>query len=209
MSNGLASGATATATGGASIPIELLMSLLGFGGLGSIFGGQDSPRDEAIRYALEQLKKQMPNLQTMPYSKGEVEGRVGGMQQTLRGAANVAAGQIGSSLAESLPAAGVPKGQPSGSIYTSELAPVIAEGERGAVGAEQWGMDFFAKMDADTKNRIINSLGVLTGAAGQQPEMTGGQKGFASFLQAMNLFASAFGNLGKGWKDYNYQPINL
>ena len=200
-------GMAAGATGGASIPIEALLTIFGMGGLSSIFGSKDSPRDEAIAYALDRIKKEMPWLKQLPYSKGEVEGKVDEMSQTARGAANVAAGQIGASLAESLPAAGVPKGQPSGSIYTSEMAPVIAQGERDAIGVEQWGMDLFSKMDSESKNRIISSLGLLTGTAGQQPDMTKDQKAIATFLQSINLFSSAYGNLAKGYKDFNWKPI--
>ena len=196
-----------------------LMSFLGSGvGLGtiggiltSIFGGataaQASPYDEATKYALETLMAKLPGLESTPYSKGEVEGKVSGMKSTLRGAADVSAGRVGASLAEGLGAAGVPKGHPSASIFTSEMAPVIARGEEGAVQAEQYGMDFFANMDNAAKQRLLQGLNLMMGGAGMQPTMTPGQEGFAGFMQTLNLLATGAGNIGSAYKDLTHKTI--
>ena len=184
----------------------------GVGLLLSIFGGntagQDSPYDEATKYALETLMKKMPGLESTPYSKGEVEGKVSGMKSTLRGAADVSAGRVGTSLAEGLSASGVPKGHPSSSIFTSEMAPVIARGEEGAVEAEKFGMDFFANMDANAKQRLLQGLNLMMGGAAQQPTMTSGQEGFAGFMQTLNLLATGAGNIGSAYKDLTHKSIS-
>jgi len=120
---------------------SFLTSLPGLGAVGgglslltSIFGSQDSPRDRAVEELLKRLDRELEYLRTPSYTKGEVEGKVGEMKQTVRGAANVAATTTGTSLAEAFGAGGTPSGQPKGEIYTAALAPTIAQGERDAVG---------------------------------------------------------------------------
>ena len=195
--------------------MNFLSSIPGIGGiaglgtsiLSGIFGAKDSPHDVAVQEILQRLEREMGYLKSTPYSKGEVEGKVGDIQQTLRGAADIAATKTGTALSESLSAAGVPSGQPKGSIYTAELAPVVAEGEKGAAAAEQWGMQFWASLDDAAKTRLLTALGMEGNIANMQPSMTGGQKGIATFLQTLNLLASGFGNVAQGYKDLTYKPL--
>lgn len=177
--------------------------------LSGIFGAQDSPHDAAVQELLAKLDREMGYLKSTPYSQGEVEGKVEGMQETVRGASNIAATQTGTALAESLGAGGTPGGQPKGEIYTAALAPVIAQGERDAASIEQWGMQFWKSLDEGAKERLLAGLGLESNAINGLPNMTKDQKGISTFLQSLNLFTTGMGNFAEGWKDYNYEPLNV
>ena len=177
--------------------------------LGGVLSSEDSPYDEATRFALEQLAGRLDAIGASPYSKADVEGKVGEMKQTGRGAADVASGKIGASIAESLSAGGAPKGEPSASIYVSELAPVIARGEEMAVESEKFGMNFLQTMDDASKRRLLTALGMLSGTSGMQPGMTPGQEGAAGFLQVLNLLTTGAGNFAQMYRDLNYKPIEV
>jgi len=175
--------------------------------LSGIFGSKDSPQDKASMAILQRLEREMANLSTPAYSQGQVEGKVGEMKQTVRGAANVAAAGTGTALAESMGAGGTPSGQPKGEIYTAALAPVIAQGERDAASVEQWGMQFWASLDDAAKERLLQGLGLEAQIAGMQPGMTKDQKGISTFLQSLNLFSTGMGNLAQGYKDLTHKSI--
>lgn len=177
--------------------------------LSGIFGSKDSPHDAATAAILQRLEREMANLATPSYSQGQVEGKVGEMQQTVRGAANVAATQTGTALAESLSAGGTPSGQPKGEIYTAALAPTIAQGERDAASVEQWGMQFWASLDDAAKQRLLAGLGLEANVAGMQPSMTKDQKGIATFLQTLNLLTTGFGNVAQGYTDITHKNIEV
>ena len=100
--------------------------------LSGIFGAQASPHDTGTQELLAKLEREMQGLKAPSFTQGQVEGKVGEMKQTVRGAANVAATATGTALSESLGASGTPQGQPKGDIYTAALAPTIAQGERDA-----------------------------------------------------------------------------
>jgi hypothetical protein len=190
--------------------LGILAGLAGVGGMGlltGLMGTEDSPRDEALAYALKQIQSYMPSAQKTAYSKEQITSLVSQMKQNLGGAAKVSAGAVGNNLAEAMGSAGVPGGQAQGEMYASALAPVIAQGERDKVGADQFGMDFFNKMDGDSKQRVIQLLSVLSGISGMQSDETSGQRSVASGLQGLNLASTAYGNIMKGWKDYNHKSI--
>jgi hypothetical protein len=185
-------------TGGTSMLIPLLGSL--FSGLGAgIFGSQESAQEKSMKEAFDMIKKQLPNASKMAFSKEEINTLVKTMQSIYRGGANVAAGQIGSAIGES----GATPGQGFAEYYTQSLAPVIAEGENKAAGAVGWGEQAYSDNYNQAQSRVNQLLQLLTGAASGQASQTGTQKGIASGLQGMNLFATGYGNLMKGWKDYN------
>lgn len=175
--------------------------------LSGIFGSKNSPQDEATKAILARLEREMGYLKAPSYSKDEVEGKVSGMQDTVRGAANVAATATGTALSESLGASGTPQGQPKGEIYTAALAPVIAQGERDAASVEQWGMQFWASLDDAAKQRLLAGLGVEANLVNQLPNMTSDQKGIATFLQTLNLLTTGFGNVAQGYTDITHKNI--
>jgi len=198
----------AGATGSASIPIGLILGLIGGGsGLMSLFSGE-SPQDEATKYALEQMKKYLPELSKSAYSKGEVGTLVDQFKQGIGTSTDIAKTGIAISLSEGMGAAGVPQGQPQGSMYTSELAPLDANAVTQKAGADKWGAEFWASLDSDAKNRTIQALNSLTGTATAQPGMTGTEKSMATFLQAFNLLSKGGGSLASMFKDLNWKPLN-
>lgn len=193
------------ATGGMSLPLMALLSL-GGSGLMSLFSGE-SPRDKGFEEMLKMVKENMAVLKSTPYTKAELEGIVEGMKTKLTGAASVGAGAAGNKIAESLGAAGTPQGQPSGSMYVSEVAPTIAQGQFLSTEADKFGVEAFSKMDANSKQMLLQALGLMGGGAQGLPDMTSGEKSMATLLQSFDLFTKGFGNLMKGVKDYNYQPV--
>lgn len=177
---------------------------LGVGGglvslLGGLFASGDSPQEEAYTEIFNMLKEYMPELKKEAYSKSEIKSIVNSMQQMYRGAADVAAGKIGSAIGES----GVAKGQGFADYYTQSLAPVIAQGEYGAAGAEQFGVEAYSNINNQTKNRVLQALGLMTSGAAGLSSMTDAQKGISGFLQTGNLLATAGGNIADMYKNLN------
>ena len=178
----------------------------GIGALASLLGGLiasgDSPNEEAMKEVMDMIKQQLPNASKLAFTKDEINSLVKTMQSIYRGGANVAAGQIGSAIGES----GMTPGQGFAEYYTQSLAPVIAEGENKAAGAVGWGEQAYSDNYNAAQDRISRLLGLLTQAASGQGSMTGWQKGISGFLQTGNLLATGYGNLAKGWRDWNYKP---
>ena len=200
--------------------LSILTSILGMGTgsmipgiggivsiLGGLFGAGDSPQDEATKMAMEKITAALPWLQSTPYSKGEVSNLVSDYKGNIDTATNIAEGSIGATLAEGMGAAGVPKGQPQGSMYVSEIAPLEAGAVREKAGMDKWGAEFFAGMDAQTKQNYINSLNVLMGGATSQPAMTSTQKGIATGLNIFDIFGKGAGNLANMYAAINKQYI--
>lgn len=184
----------------------------GIGGIASaligLIGAQDSPQDEATKYIMEQLKAYLPTAGKTSYSKGEVGGLVDSFKQSIDTSTDIAKTGIATSLAEGMGAAGVPQGQPQGSMYVSELAPLEAGAVKEKAGVDKWGAEFWASLDEAAKNRVLSALGAGGGIASNMSGMTGGQKGLATFLQAINLLSTGGGNIAKMFKDINWKPLD-
>lgn len=175
-----------------------------FGGIG---GAGESPRDEAIKMALEKLKTELEFIKAPAFTKAEIEGKVGEMNKTARGAANVAAGATGAALSESFGASGTPKGQPQGEIYTSALAPVIAQGERDVIGNEQYGMNLWKDIDEGTKNRLLRAIETMLTGGQATSDTTELQRIMMGSLYGMDIGAKGASNIASFLKDMNYKPI--
>src|SRR5690606_18007594 len=158
----------AGATGGASIPFDIIAGALGVGGLSGLFVSGESPRDEAVKYMMEQLQNNLSNIKSPSFSKDEDDAKTDSMKIKAGGAANVAAGQIGATIPETI---GSPSGQAFQEYYTQALAPVIAQGERDKVGIDQFGMEFFANLDNAAKSRLVSALAMGNQIAQGQPDM--------------------------------------
>lgn len=210
-------GATASAAVGSGNSLDGILSFLGsptgislgIGGLSALMGlfAGDSPQDEASKYALEQLKAFLPEAGKTPYSKGEVGSLVGQFKNAIGTSTDIAKTGIATSLAEGMGAAGVPQGQPQGSMYTSELAPLDANAVTQKAGMDKWGAEFWAGLDADAKNRVLQTLSTLAGTATTQSATTTGQEGMATFLQAFNLLSKGGGEIANMFKDINWKSI--
>jgi len=184
---------------------------LGIGGgllssiLGGIFGSGGGPGDKASEYAMQELMAKIDagTFGKTLFSQNELDTRINAQKNIARGSADVAAGRIGSLLAEKFGATGTPEGQPRASMFVSELAPVIAQGERDAIGIDQFGMNIAENQFQNAQSLQLKALlGALQGSQ-VLPAMSDTQRGIASGLQMMNLLASAFGNVAKGYKDFN------
>ena len=150
--------AAALATGGASIPLEaILASIFGGSGILSMFSG-NSPQDEATKYALSKIKDLMPQLQSTPYSQDEISNLAETFKNSIGLGTDVAKTKIGTTLSESMGAAGVPKGQPSASMYVSELSPLDATAITEKSNVDKWGANFWATLDDNAKNRALQAL---------------------------------------------------
>ena len=172
--------------------------------LGGLLSTGKSPQEKAMEEMFAMIKQYIPEMSKTPYSKEEINSLVKQMQQMYRGGANVAAGQIGSAIGES----GMPKGQGWSEYYTQALAPVIAEGENKSAGAMGWGAETYGGMFDQAKGRVSSMLGTATQAGSMLPQMTGGQKGLAGFLQTLNLLASGGGNFANMYKNLNWKPVD-
>ena len=170
--------------------------------LGGIFGSKKSPQEQSMEEMMGLLKQYLPNMEKMAFSKEEISTLVKSMQSMYRGGANVAAGNIGAAIGES----GATPGQGFAEMYTQALAPVIAEGENKAAGAEAWGEQAYSNEFNQAKGRVSNMLGTMSQVASMQPSMTADQKGISGFLKTLQLLSTGTGNLANAWKDFNYKP---
>jgi len=201
LASGAATAGTGLATGGMSFLLPLLMSLAG-GGLSSLFTG-DSPQEKALMGVGKDIDANMGWLKSTPYSKGEINTISTQMGQQLTGAADVAAGRLGSAIGE----ADIPGGQPYGEYYMQALAPTIASGQAGAVDIKKQMMQFFAGMDEETKKNFLSAMGIKAGVGTNLPGTTNVQEGYLSSIGGTDMFAKIFGSLAKAYRDFNYQPI--
>lgn len=207
MSGILASAAKGGATGASFGGWGAIIGTVLGGLAGGIGGAGENPRDEAIKMALEKLKKELEYIKAPAFTKSEIESEVGKMNKTSRGAASVASGQIGSALSEGFGASGTPKGQPQGEIYTAAMAPVIAQGERDVVGNEQFGMDLFKDIDAQSKGRLLSAIELMLTGGQATSDTTELQRILMSSLYGMDIGAKGSANIASFIKDMNYKPI--
>jgi len=190
-----------------SIPyVGAISSLLSLGG--GLLGSKSSPQEDYYKQMSDMAKGYMPYLSSTAFSKSDLDNIVKSISGMYRGAANVSAGAVGASLGERLNASGVPNGQPSASMYVSELAPIIAQGEQGAAGATQWGTNLFADLDAQAKSRTLNALKIMGDFGIGMPTQTSGQRGLMSGLSSLDLLMKGYGNFAQAYKDFNTKDTN-
>lgn len=175
---------------------EILEGLIvsGIAGLISGFlGGGQSPQEEEVRKILDQLYEQVDWIKQLPFSKEELmNGVLPQVQKTFRGGANVAAGQIGSTIPE---VSGAPAGQSFMEYYTQALAPTIAQGENLAGKAQMDITQMYINEKQTAGNQISDIYRIMLGAASGLPAQSGAQRFFTNFAQGMNLGAAAYGNI--------------
>lgn len=160
--------------------------------ISGFLGGGESPQEEEVRKILDQLYEQVDWVKQLPFSKEELmNGILPQVQKTFRGGANVAAGQIGSTIPE---VSGAPAGQSFMEYYTQALAPQIAQGENLA-GKAQMDITQMYINEKQTADSLINDIyRTMVGAAQGLPAQSGAQRFFTNFAQGMNLGATAYGN---------------
>lgn len=193
--------------------IETLIPLLGsvIGGLGGIFGGGEG--NNKMTDIISQIQKMIPNLMKGTFSTDQLLQYATNAKKNIQTSGDIAAAGLAPSISERSMAAGVPEGQPSNSMYVSELAPIKAQGIQ---TGEQTFLDFLSKiesMDAQRKNSALQALGMSLGGASNLEDSNWFGKGLSGALQGGNLGFSMLGNLGQYdyWKNkkqvsYSTQP---
>ena len=186
--------------------------MLGIGGLSSLMGllGLDkSPRDKELERIRHMIESYMPWIRSTPYSKSEVSNLVSDYKKAIDTSVGLYKSSLGSSLFESMGAAGVPAGQPSASMYVSEMAPLLAKGVEQKSNVDKWGAEFYANMEAKAKDSLLSLLSNLSALAPYQSGLSSGQSFMGSFLNAFNLLSSGAGNLANLYKSLNMKDIDI
>lgn len=177
--------------------------------IAALIAAGDSPRDEATRLAMEELLAAIPGLGQTTFTEGEVQNKISDFKESVDISTDISKGAVGTSLAEGLGAAGVPKGHPSSSIFVSENAPLDAGAVRTKAGLDKFGLEFIRGMDEAAKNRILQAYAALIGIAVEQPGQTSAQRGVLGGLNALDIFSTGAGNLASLLKEINSEPIKL
>ncbi len=169
------------------IVVPILSSILG-----GAFSGGDSPQEKASKEVLGKLEDNEDWLKGSPFTKEEImNALLPAVQKIYRGAADVAAGKIGATVGET----DVAGGQGFMEYYTQALAPVIAEGENKAGAAVSEFGKWYSELDAEKKNRFLQTMNLELQAVGGLPTMTNMQKIFTGAMKGANIGTTAMGNI--------------
>lgn len=176
-------------------PLTMGAITIGSGLLSGLFGGGESPQEKAIKGILDKLDKNEDYFKETPFSKDELFNVImPAIQKTQRGAADVAAGRLGAAVGETDTAGGAA----SFDYYLQALAPVIAKGETEAANTYKQFTQLWAGMDAQAKNRFLQSMQLQTQGAGGLSDMSAGQEFISNFLSGANIGATGYGNVQQG-----------
>ena len=189
---------------------ELLIPLLGsvIGGLGGLFGGSGDKNDKLLEI-IDKIQSMVPELSKGVFGSEQLLNYAQQARKGMATAGDVAAAGIAPSVSERNLAAGVPEGQPSTSMYVSEVAPVKA---KGIMAGQQTFLDFLSQieqLDAERKATALKALGMsLAGTQGMSDTNDFG-RALGGALQGGNLGFSLLGNLGKYEYYSNKKDINV
>lgn len=192
-------------TGGGFDIMSILSSIGGFmsgpggaiaGGLLSAFTGLgESPKEEKLNEILDKMYANEDFVKSMPFTKDELFNSIyPKIKQLNTGAADVAAGRLGSAIGET--GANMGGGQNFVDNYIQQLAPVIAEGQFKSAEALQGLVAMYGQMDDAAKKRLLQLFGMEAQTASQLPSMTDFQAFVTNFLQGGNITSTIQGNLG-------------
>jgi hypothetical protein len=169
---------------------------LGSGLLSGIFGSGESEQEKAVKDILDKLEANEDFFKQTPFTKDELfQTIMPAIQQSQKGAADVAAGRLGAAVGETGNVAG---GQGAFDYYLQSLAPVIAQGEQNAAGTYQNFVQMWSQMDAQAKQRFMQSLNMQSGLTSGLPNMTKGQEFITNFLSGAQIGATGTGNVMMG-----------
>lgn len=183
--------------------VEWLVPLAGslIGGIGSLFGEND--KSGKLNDLLKQLQNMLPELQKGAFTKDELLQYGQDAKKAFATSGDVAAAGLAPSISERNISAGVPEGQPSNSMYISELAPIKAQGIQ--MGEQNFSqiLSLIEQMDSQGKARALSALSTQLGAIGSQDDMNSFGKALSGLLQGGNLGMTALGNYGQYeyWKN--------
>jgi hypothetical protein len=177
-------------------PVTIGLVTLGSGLLSGWLGSGESDQEKAIRGILDKLESNEDFFKSTPFTKDELFNTImPAIQQTQRGAADVAAGRLGAAVGETGNIAG---GQGTMDYYLQSLAPIIAQGEQNAANTYQNFIQMWSTMDAQAKERFMQTLNMQTGVAQGLPDMTKGQEFITNFLSGAQIGATGYGNVAMG-----------
>lgn len=155
----------------------------------------ESDKEVALKDTLNKMYENEDYMKSMPFTKDELFNSIFPMIKQLNvGAADVAAGRIGSALGEGQ--ANIGGGQNFVDYYTQALAPVLSQGQFATAEAMQNLVQLYGQMDNQAKTRMLQLLGYELQGAGELPTMTDVQSFMTSFLQGGDIGATIMGNLG-------------
>lgn len=189
--------------------VEWLVPLAGslIGGIGSLFG--DDGKNKKLDSVLKQLQSMLPELSKGAFSKDELLKYGENAKNAFATSGDIAAAGLAPSISERNMAMGVPEGQPSTSMYISELAPIKAQGMQ--MGEQNFTniLQLIESMDSQSKARALSALSTQIGAIGNQDDMNAFGRTLSGMLQGGNLGMTALGNLGQYeyWK--NKKTVDL
>jgi hypothetical protein len=191
-------------SGGGFDIMSILSSIGGLasGGVGSLVGGLlsafaglgESSKETELTTILDKMYKNEDYIKSMPFTKDELFNSIyPKIKQLNTGAADVAAGRIGSALGEA--GANVGGGQNFVDNYLQQVAPVLAQGQFASAEALQGLVAMYGQMDNDAKQRLLQMFGLEAQTANQLPSMTDFQAFITNFLQGGNITSTIQGNL--------------
>lgn len=167
---------------------------LGAGLISGLAGLGSNPQEDAIKDLLTKLED-ADFLKDTAFSKDELFNSIlPAIQQTQRGAADVAAGRLGAAVGEQ----DVAGGQAYFDYYIQALAPVIAQGESQAAQSYKDFTQLYANMDATKKSQFLQSMQLQGQLAGQLPGMSKTQEFLTNFMSGANTGATAYSNVSQG-----------
>jgi len=203
--------------GGGFDIMSILSSIGGFmsGGGGSLVGGLlsaftglgESSKETELNAILDKMYANEDFIKSTPFTKDELFNSIyPKIKQLNTGAADVAAGRLGSALGES--GANMGGGQNFVDNYLQQLAPVIAQGQFASAEALQGLVAMYGQMDSDAKQRLLQMFGLEVQTANQLPTMTDFSAFITNFIQGGNLGATLQGNLATAGYYNNKQYPN-
>lgn len=173
--------------------LEFLIPTLAISTLTGFIGGQKTPRDEVTAQILRQLDSILPYFNRN--IKGEVTSLVDAYKSNIDKSLALAKTQAGTTLAEAFGSLGVPSGQPSASMYVSEMAPLEAKALESKSQIDMWGAEYLKSYEMQQLQGLLNLLGIKSQLSSQAPDMTPMQAGLLSALSGFRLATSGAGNL--------------
>lgn len=177
-------------------PLTIAAVTVGSGLLSGLFGSDESDQEKAIKSILDKLDANENFFKSTPFSKEELfQTIMPAIQKTQIGAADVAAGRLGAAVGET---ANVASGQGKMDYYLQTLAPIIAQGQQNAASTYQNFMQLWNQMDAQAKNRFMESLNMQLGASNGLNNMSNTEQFFTNFLSGAQLGMTGYGNIMQG-----------
>jgi len=166
--------------------VDDLMGIISLGSalLSGLAGTETSDRETYAKKLIDEFDNNSSVFKNSSFTKDELFNQLlPQIQQSFRGAGDVAAGRAGSALGEQ----GLAQGGGFADAYVQAIAPQIAQGEQLAGGAMQDMIKLFATMDATKKSQLLQYLSAKSGAIEGLNDTTGLQDFITNFISGLFL----------------------